>query len=505
MRQRLRLGAVNPALMALYRAGELNLDQMMAFAVSEDHARQAQVLEQLGAHRPPYLIRRTMTQAKVSATDRRAVFIGAEAYGEAGGTILRDLFTEDGGGWFEDVGLLDRMVSEKLAAIAEEVRAKEGWKWAEPHIDYPRALGLARVYPHPVARSVADKAQIDALSEEYDALVSEWDAVEELPPQVEARFKEIDAALEAFGDGTACDADEIARGGVFVVLGQDGVARIERGFIRPEDLPPPEPESGTGDTDVRTEVETDDPDPESGAPEEASGAPLPERLVLDLTAHRTLALRDALAGNATVALSAVVHALALSAHYPAYERPSCLEIKGVSAYLDGYAPGIDDTRAARSVAKRHAAWASRVPKDADDLWAFVLGLTVTDLLDLLAHCASLTVNAVRAPFDRRPGAWAHADRLAEAVDLDMSGYWTATVASYLGRVTKTRIAEAVREAVSDEAAERIGGLKKPDMASEAEALLAGTGWLPSLLRRPVPVPGEPELPAEAPTLTEQAA
>lgn len=505
VRQRLRLGAVSPALMDLYRAGELNLDQMMAFAVSEDHARQQQVLDQLGAHRPPYLIRRAMTEAKVCAADRRAVFIGAEAYGEAGGTILRDLFTEDGGGWFEDPALLDRLVAEKLAGIAEEVRAKERWKWAEPHIDFPRALGLSRVYPHPVERSDEEKAQIDAISEEYDALVSEWDAVEELPPEIEARFQEIDAALDAFGDGTAYDPEEVARGGVFVILGQDGVARIERGLIRPEDMPAPEPEP-----DVEAPEGPAETDPEGGRPEadeadEDSGAPLSERLVLDLTAHRTLALRDALAGNATMALSAVVHALALFAFYPAYERPTCLEIKGVSAYLDGHAPGIDDTRAGRSVAERHAAWASRVPKEADALWAFVQDLPVTDLLDLLAHCASLTVNAVRAPFDRKPGAWAHADRLAEAVDLDMTGYWTPTVASYLGRVTKGQIAEAVREAVSDEAAERISGLKKPDMASEAEALLAGKGWLPSLLRKPVPVPAEVEVQAEAPKLTEEAA
>ena len=130
-------------------------------------------------------------------------------------------------------------------------------------------------------------------------------------------------------------------------------------------------------------------------------------------------------------------------------------------------------------------------------------MAATDLLDLLAHCASLTVNAVRAPFDRKPGAWAHADRLAQAVSLDMTGYWSPTVASYLGRVTKARIGEAVREAVSDETAERISGLKKPDMASEAEALLAGKGWLPSLLRAPVPV--EAEVHTEAPSLTEEAA
>jgi ParB family chromosome partitioning protein len=505
VRQRLRLGAVSPALMDLYRAGELNLDQMMAFAVSEDHARQQQVLEQLGAHRPPYLIRRAMTEAKVSARDRRALFVGAEAYGEAGGTILRDLFTEDGGGWFEDPGLLDRLVAEKLAGLADAVREAEGWKWAQAQFDYPRALGLARVYPHEVERSDEDKAKLEALSEDYDILISEWDAVEDVPPEVEARFKEIDAALAAFGDGMAYDPEDIARSGVFVILGQDGVARIERGLIRPEDMPAPETDAEAGEAKVHPDGDAGDSGVEAEEPEEDAGAPLSERLVLDLTAHRTAALRDALAASPTTALTAVVHALAVFAFYPAYERPTCLEIKGVSAYLGGHAPSIDDTRAGRSVAERHAAWASRTPKAADDLWGFVEGLPVSELLDLLAHCASLTVNAVRTPFDRKPGAWAHADRLAEAVDLDMTAYWTPTVASYLGRVTKGRIAEAVREAVSEEAAERISSLKKPDMASEAEALLAGTGWLPSLLRKPIPLTSEPGVHPQAPSLTEQAA
>lgn len=502
VRQRLRLGAVSPLLMARYRAGDLTLDQMMAYAVSEDHARQEQVFDQLGPDRPPYLIRRTMTEAKVMASDRRAVFVGAEAYSEAGGTILRDLFTEDGGGWFEDAGLLDRLAAEKLAGIAQEVRDAEGWKWAEAHIDYPRALGLARVYPHPVERPEEERARIAALSEEYDALVSEWDAVEELPPEIEARFAEIDAALQAFGDGTAFAPEEIARGGVFVILGQDGVARVERGLIRPEDVRAPEPEPEAAEEATR-EGEAATADERTEEPEEDASAPLSECLVLDLTAHRTLALRDALGASPTVALSAVVHSLALFAFYPPYDRASCLEIKAASTYLDGHAPGIDESRAGRSIAERHERWAVRLPKEAVDLWAFVQGLAGPDLLDLLAHCASLTVNAVRTSFDRKPAAWAHADRLAQAVDLDMTGYWSATVGSYLGRVTKARIGEAVREAVSDEAAERIGGMKKPDMASEAEALLAEKGWLPSLLRAPIPV--EAEAQAEVPVLTEEAA
>jgi ParB family chromosome partitioning protein len=56
------------------------------------------------------------------------------------------------------------------------------------------------------------------------------------------------------------------------------------------------------------------------------------------------------------------------------------------------------------------------------------------------------------------------------------------VRTYLGRVTKALILDAVREAVSDEAADRIASLKKQPMAEAAEQLLAGTGWLPPLMR-----------------------
>jgi ParB family chromosome partitioning protein len=59
--------------------------------------------------------------------------------------------------------------------------------------------------------------------------------------------------------------------------------------------------------------------------------------------------------------------------------------------------------------------------------------------------------------------------------------WRPTVGNYLGRVTKPRILEAVREGAGDRAAELIGHLKKGDMAKEAERLLAETGWLPEPL------------------------
>src|ERR1700704_3354244 len=100
--------------MQAYRDGELTLEQLMAFAITEDHARQEAVYERLSYNRDASTIRRLLTETHVAATDRRARFVGVEPYTEAGGTILRDLFTEDRGGYFEDVALLDLLVTAKL-------------------------------------------------------------------------------------------------------------------------------------------------------------------------------------------------------------------------------------------------------------------------------------------------------------------------------------------------------------------------------------------------------
>jgi predicted RNA methylase len=60
--------------------------------------------------------------------------------------------------------------------------------------------------------------------------------------------------------------------------------------------------------------------------------------------------------------------------------------------------------------------------------------------------------------------------------------WRPTVGNYLGRVTKPRILEAVREGKGEPGRQLIDHLKKGDMAKEAERLLADSGWLPHLER-----------------------
>jgi ParB family chromosome partitioning protein len=240
VRQRLRLGAVSPILMQVYREGGLSLDQLMAFAITEDHDRQEQVFDNLSYNRERWIIRRDLTKANVEASDRRARFVGADAYAEAGGTIIRDLFTDDRGGYCEDAALLDRLAIAKLEGVATEVKAAEGWKWVSAHIDYPHAHGMRRSYPHPVELSQEDAATYDAAQEELESLSAEWqDADVDPPDEVDQRLAELEAEIERIdAKRHAYDADEIARGGVFVILNHDGTARIERGFIRAEDEAP---------------------------------------------------------------------------------------------------------------------------------------------------------------------------------------------------------------------------------------------------------------------------
>jgi ParB family chromosome partitioning protein len=199
-------------------------------------------------------------------------------------------------------------------------------------------------------------------------------------------------------------------------------------------------------------------------------------------AHRTLALRDALANDPGTAFAAVLHTLCLGTFYR-MSSGTCLEISAKSASFSAQAPGLADSASAKAIEVRHQQWAKHLPKNEDDLWDTLTAFDGDSQAALFAHCASLSVNAVHEPWNRNPRRLAHADRLARAVNLDMAAAgWAPTVDNYLGRVPKARILEAVREAKGEASAQLIDHLKKPEMAKEAERLLGGTRWLPEPLR-----------------------
>ena len=388
---------------------------------------------------------------------------------------------------------------EKLKAEAETLRT-EGWKWISvaPDFPYGHTAGLRRLDGHTVDLTEEEIATRNALEAELDGLEQQYAEAEEVPEQVDRRLGEIETALETLNDRPVVyDPAEAACAGAFVSIDRDGSLRIERGYVRPEDEPPVEPvqttdqeappngePGGTTDRGVITVGAGGTPEREAEAEEDDGLKPLSERLITELTAHRTLALRDAAANDPHTAFTAVLHALCLPAFYR-FSSSTCLEISAKSASFGTQAPGLADSASAKAIELRHQQWAKQLPKGEDDLWNALAAFDADSRAALFAHCASLSVNAVHEPWNRNPRRLAHADTLARAVKLDMAAAgWSPTVDNYLGRVPKARILEAVREARGDASAQLIDHLKKPDMAREAERLLAGTGWVPEPLRTP---------------------
>ncbi|ABS61938.1 ParB domain protein nuclease [Parvibaculum lavamentivorans DS-1] len=471
--QRLKLGAVSPRLMAAYRAEELTLDQLMAFAITDDHAAQeAFWFDTPHGHRSPQAIRRHLTSALVEGGDRRALFIGIDAYEAAGGTVIRDLFQPESEGYFADSKLLDRLVAEKLDTEAAKVRA-EGWSWVEvmSETDYGALAKFGRVKAGEIALSEEDEARLVALSERYDELVAALEDQED-----EAKSAELDKIveeMEALEEQHLQWSDEDRKAvGVILSLTPDGELEVNAGLVRPED---------------RKREETDDEDGEPSRPaerrEKGNGRPegYSDTLLTDLSAHRTAALREMLAGNPKVALAALVYRLAKHLFFERYASP-CLHLQPSFIDLGSFSKTVGESRAAATLLARHTQWCERLP-EAEHLWSWLLETEQEVLLDLLAYCVALTLDAVHRKNESPGRRMIEARDLATALALDMTDWWQPTRAQFFDHLTKGQIIEVVGEATSASTAKYLTELKKPDMAQRAEELLRDKRWLPVPLRR----------------------
>jgi ParB family chromosome partitioning protein len=522
VKQRLKLASVAPALLEVYAEDAMTLEQLIAFTVNPDHERQLQVWDAVknSWNKEPYSIRRMLTETSVRASDRRAVFVGIAAYEAAGGTILRDLFQGDDGGWLEDPALLDRLVAEKLKAEAEAI-VSEGWKWIEVSTDLPYGYShlMRGLKGEPTPMTDSESADHARHLAEYRALEEEYSGQDEYPEEIDTRFGELEAAMEALEQRPLIfDATEVALAGVFVTLDRDGCLAVYRGYVRPEDESRDESAVQTvGDSEAVGQgadvgasgwqssavssagtVITSGGQPIGAdlSEDEDDGAlkPLPERLLIELTAHRTLALREAVGRSPDVALTLLLLRLVTDTFRTLGASGSCVEVSVRHVYMSAQSPELKDSVVEKSVDARHAAWEEDLPLGDDAaLWDYLSALDQGSRLALLAHCLSFGINAMHEkvnPYGASISAggltrrMAQADLVARSVDLDMvEAGWEPTVDNYLNRIPKARIVEAVREAKGESTAQLLDHLKKGEMATEAARLLKNTGWLPEVLRR----------------------
>lgn len=127
--QLLRLRTVAPEILAEFSAGKIGLDVVEAFSVSPDHDRQRSVYEGMSPDCTAYNVKSAFRQGAVDPSDRWAKFVGREAYAEAGGTFLNDLFAREGEETWADRALVQQLAQAKVATMLKKFE-DEGWKEA---------------------------------------------------------------------------------------------------------------------------------------------------------------------------------------------------------------------------------------------------------------------------------------------------------------------------------------------------------------------------------------
>ncbi|HBP0627925.1 TPA: ParB/RepB/Spo0J family partition protein [Pseudomonas aeruginosa] len=490
VQRRLKLANVSPRLMADYRADAVTLDQLMALAITDDHAAQeAAFYDAPQWQRHPSHLRKRLTEREIDAYRHPLVrFVGLDTYEAAGGGIRRDLFAEgDAGVYLTDAALLERLAQTRLAGIAANVRA-EGWAWVDAtpgatHADLHTFQRAPRERREPNKREAARieklQARMHELAEAVDAALDADD--EEKADALQEEGEAVGEQLQALEDGLQdYGANVKAAAGAIVTIDRNGEAVIHRGLMREAEAKALRTlerirQGFGGEGEAANDEEGEDGDDDR----QPKAAAMSDRLAQKLSAHRTAALQIEVARHPQAALAAVVHGMVQTvlqgSHY-GHDLPLGVSLK-VQDRLEGMAPDLPESPAAVALRELQQVAGEALPEDSAELFAVLLAKPQDELVRLLAVCVASTVDVVT------PRATPHqrGAELAQAVGLDMAAWWKPTAEGYFKHVSKAVILDAVAVFAPDSVT-RLAKLKKADIASEAERLADGTGWMPAIFK-----------------------
>lgn len=493
VQRRLKLANVSPRLMADYRADAVNLDQLMALAITDDHAAQETAFYDAPTwQRQPSALRDRLTEREIDAYRHPLVrFVGLDTYEAAGGGVRRDLFAEgDAGVYLTDAALLERLAQDRLAGIAAEVKA-EGWAWVDAtpavtHADLHAFQRAPRERREPTKREAQRIEKLQSKMQELAAAVDDaLDADdEEKADALQEEGEAVGEQLQALEDGLQDYSPTVkAAAGAIVTIDRNGQAVIHRGLMREAEAKALRTLERLRQGFGGTEAENDDEGEDGDSDAQPKTAAMSDKLAQRLSAHRTVALQVEVARHPQVALAALVHGMVQTvlqgSHY-GHDLPLGVRLT-VKDRLEGLAPGIPDSPAAVALRELQQVAGEALPEDSAELFAVLLAKSQDELVRLLAVCVAVTVDVVtpRAT-QQQPGA-----ELAQAVGLDMAAWWKPTNEGYFRHVPKAAILEAI-EQYAPAHVTRLAKLKKADIASEAERLADGTGWMLAIFAAEAP-------------------
>jgi ParB family chromosome partitioning protein len=508
---RLRLASLAPVVFEALGAGEISLDVAKAYAATPDQERQAYVFEQMSrgygaAH--PDSIRRMMTQATASATDRRARFVGEEAYVAAGGRIERDLFADDAATRWLDVAILERLACEKMEALAAEAAAQGGLGWVRPTLDAwiggAQTHGLRRVPLQAPPLTDEESAAVDSLEGEIEDLalgLEDEEASEEARDEAEAKIRELGDRIDAIVNKPPVIDEELKpRVGAFLMLDEQGRPRLDTGLyaeISAEGEAAPD-EEGRGESANPGET-----------PSRTPG--LSQRLVDELAMQRRDILAVHVAADPGLALDLAIFLM--------IDREAGYSFEKSGSSLTAMAPSnpvfdFKTPEAAATIARAEAtealdrSWCEGESR-ADRFDAF-RALPDESRAAWLGHAVARTLEAsLNLPGERSCGFHDHLGRL---IGIDVARWWRPTGTNFFDRVPKSVTLAALAEVGGPALASRYAGAKKAELAQSCERIFSGDfiaevevkeaalTWVPEVMRfgSPAAAAAEPDQDASAP-------
>ena len=494
--QRLRLGNAAPELLDAYRAGEIDLEVLKAFAVTADRERQMAVWEQVSAqgYRPAaWQVKRLLTEERVPGASAIARFVGADAYEAAGGQVLRDLFAHDDetGVWFEDPVLLETLAMARLQAAADELATR--WKWAVPmiEVEWNETARYGRVEPQPADPTPEERAELDKLQARHDELVNldDEDWTEELVAEserIEARFDEIEGAVEA---RAVFRREDIAMAGCIVTIGQDGALQTIQGLVKPEDMPKPA-ESGDASAQAGNGRDPDATAHAAHVPGQSVAAPMaPPRdreaearkdagvgigLADDLRSIRTALVKAKLARDFEAAFDLALFQMGRGVFTPGYrdhaldiavkETPDRPNTRMNDPDFADWSPGeamLED--------RSHLSLDWLTIEDDGESFAALRALPQSEKEALFAACVARTVKGQLA-FE--PQARPELEATVARLHIDFAAHVRPTADMLWSRIAKARVLDIARTVFGLAWASARSKYKKPALAEAMEAAFA---------------------------------
>lgn len=507
---RLRLANVAPELLQGFQKDDSpNLEQIMALALTDDHARQCSVWKQLPSwNKSPKTIRKALAgDGTIDASiDRRTKLVSVAEYGAAGGRVQASLLTDHT--YLLDAELFEQLVAEKINARAAEVQ-NEGWSWVEVLCDnvHNTIQKLGTTSPEAREPTADEQEQLDALTAAFDAAAAAYNALDE---DAFEGYDDYEAEEERLG-GLMAEAEEAARAyaerfetftaeqkafaGAVLFLGDEGAVEIKRGLVRREDRRAMDEAARQGR--IANGVVGGRTTGDAGRPAEAMSAALKD----DLHGLRIIAVQNELAKNARVAkvLLALWAVDELRDSFDYNPLPIDLNIGNGTTLRSRLAMlGAPVKAAYEAQAEAFDALVSELPTDKAECWDALFAMSDAALDAIIGTAVALAA----APATAHDGVTA---RLLDALNFNMADHFTVTEDSFAGRVSKPVLLEAMREAGVAEDEANLAGMKKGELAKAAVARFAGSSWVPELIRTPAREGQEAKAKAKKPASKKPAA